>query len=957
MDVFDLFAKITLDTKEYESGLSKAGGKLSAFGGFMAKGFGAVAKVGATALAGATTATAAFAKQSVDAATSFESAFTGVKKTVNATAEEYDQLADWIMDASTKMASSKEDIAGTMEIAGQLGISGVESLEAFTKTMVMLGDTTNLSSEEAASALARFMNITGDGAENVDKIGSAIVDLGNNFATTESDIVEMSTRLASAGTIAGLSATDILALATSMSSVGIQAEAGGTAMAQTLAKMGKAVDEGGEDLEDFAAVAGVSATEFAKMWKGEPIDAIQTFIQGLGRVNESDESVIMTLENLGLTGIRQTNMLQSLALASDVLSSAVETSNSAYQENIALQDEAEKRYGTTESAAMQTAEAFKNLKVVIGQELMPEYSNLMSFTQEAMKNLAAGMQEGGISGLFAAMGDALSAALQGIVEKLPEFIDAGMSLLGALGQGLAENVDTILGAISGVTTTILNTLVTSLEGGEGDNAIMRFLHGLGEIFTNNLDKLVTIGAKIIEFVMKGIADGAMDLAHIAVKVVSSLGQGLNDALPEIIPLGVKAVLDFIQGILQDPGKIWDAAVNIIQGLIGGIVNSIPDLARQGVIIIFQLANAIITAIPRIIEIGIDIIAGLIVGVGRALPAAIDGFLQMLGEIIAAVLDFFGIHSPSTVFAEIGNFLIEGLIGGIVEMIGDAVAAIGELGAAVIEGITTFFTDAWEGAKTLANEAWGAIKDTATTAWEGIKTAATTAWEGVKTGVTTLKNNVVTIFTNAKDGAVKAWDNVKSKFSTVWSNVKGAFSTAGNWFTSNFTNFKNNAVGAWNDIKSKFSTVWGNLKDAFNLGDALNWGKDLISNFIGGIKEKAGALKEELKGVADKVKSFLGFSEPEEGPLSDFHTYAPDMMELFAKGIRDNTDVVTDQIKKSFDFGGMIEAENSGRMGGFNAGGITINLYARDGQSASNIVDELEYRIAKNVEAKKAVWAM
>lgn len=322
-------------------------------------------------LAPLSTAAAGVLGGSAKAAIDFESAFTGVQKTVDATDEEFKELSDWIKEASTQMASSKTDIAGTMEIAGQLGVSGVANLEAFTKTMIMLGDTTNLSSEDASSSLAKFMNITGESTSDVDRIGSAIVDLGNNFATTEADIVEMSTRLASAGTIAGLSSADILALSTAMSSAGINAEAGGTAMSQTLKKIAMAVDQGGENLDTYAEVAGVSANKFATVWKNEPVKAVEMFIGGLGRLNEEDESVIAVLDDLGLTGIRQSNMLQALALSTDTLTSAVQTANTAYAENDALQIEFDKRMEDTAAKLTNAKEKITNVAIEIGDRLLP----------------------------------------------------------------------------------------------------------------------------------------------------------------------------------------------------------------------------------------------------------------------------------------------------------------------------------------------------------------------------------------------------------------------------------------------------------------------------------------------------------------------------------------------------------------------------------------------------------
>ncbi|MEE1300788.1 MAG: phage tail tape measure protein, partial [Acutalibacteraceae bacterium] len=280
----------------------------------------------------------------------YETAFTGVMKTVDETATtSYADLSNAIKEMSTTTASSKEDIAAVMEAAGQLGVSA-DDIEEFTRVMIELSDTTNLGSDEAAVSLAKFLNITGDGYDNVDRLGAAIVDLGNNFATDEARIVAMSTRLASAGTIAGMSSTDILALATAMSSVGIEAEAGGTAMTQTLTNIGNSVaafrDGATEALDTFAEVTGMTAEDFADTWESSPIDAVSAFIVGLDRMKRSGKNVNSILDELEMSGIRQSNMLRSLALASDVMTEAIETSSDAYEQNTALTEEAEKRYQT-----------------------------------------------------------------------------------------------------------------------------------------------------------------------------------------------------------------------------------------------------------------------------------------------------------------------------------------------------------------------------------------------------------------------------------------------------------------------------------------------------------------------------------------------------------------------------------------------------------------------------------
>lgn len=175
----------------------------------------------------------------------------------------------------------------------------------------------------------------------------------NHFATTERDIVEMTNRLAAGGKLAGLTTPEILGLATAMSSVGIEAEAGGTALNQTLTGIGKAVSGVGkgakEKLEVIAQTAGMTAEQFSTAWKQKPAEALQQFIKGLQRAHDEGKNMDGILDELGMTGIRQGNMLKSLASASDKMSEAVSRSNTAWKENNALTNEASKRYETTES--------------------------------------------------------------------------------------------------------------------------------------------------------------------------------------------------------------------------------------------------------------------------------------------------------------------------------------------------------------------------------------------------------------------------------------------------------------------------------------------------------------------------------------------------------------------------------------------------------------------------------
>ena len=322
----------------------------------------------------------------------FESAITGVAKTTDLTDEELAAMSDSIKALSTEIPATTEEIAAVAEAAGQLGIQK-DALLDFTEIMTMLGTATNMTADEAATSLARFANITGMATDNYGRLGSVIVDLGNNFATTESEIVAMGTRLASAGKLAGLTEPEIMALAAAMSSVGIEAEAGGTAMTQTLNAIEKAVAKGGDDLAEFARIAGMSSEEFSSVWKNDAMSALTSFIGGLGKLDEQGESTVLVLEDLGLTGIRQSNMLKALGLAADQMTGAVNTANTAWQQNTALTNEANKRYATAQSRLTMMQNAYNNLKVAIGDAYTPALSEAYGVGTKVLNSITAFIQK------------------------------------------------------------------------------------------------------------------------------------------------------------------------------------------------------------------------------------------------------------------------------------------------------------------------------------------------------------------------------------------------------------------------------------------------------------------------------------------------------------------------------------------------------------------------------------
>lgn len=328
------------------------------------------------------------------AAIDYESAFAGVRKTVDATEAEYAQLSQSLRQMSEEIPQSAASLAGIMEIAGQLGV-GKSDLTAFTETIANLGVATNLSGEEAATMLAQYANIMQMPLSDIDRLGSVIVGLGNSCATTERDIAEMAQRLAGTGNLLGLNNAQVMGLSATMASLGINAEAGGSAMSRTLQAINAAVLSGGDELTRFAQAAGVSAQAFADTWRGDPLAALDQLLAGVSRVNASGGDATGMLADLGLNDLTVVDTLLRLSGAQGQLAENVSLANTAWEKNDALQEEASKRYETTESQLQLAKNSIQNAATDVGNVMLPwigQAAEMVSGAAQAFSGLDSSIQ-------------------------------------------------------------------------------------------------------------------------------------------------------------------------------------------------------------------------------------------------------------------------------------------------------------------------------------------------------------------------------------------------------------------------------------------------------------------------------------------------------------------------------------------------------------------------------------
>lgn len=641
-----------------------------------------------TAAAGALVAVS---KTAID----FESAWTGVLKTVEGTPDELEAVRQGILDLSQETASSAVDIAAVAEAAGQLGIElgkDGETLLSFTKTMVMLGDSTNLTADEAATALAKFANITQMSSDKYENLGSAIVDLGNNFATTEADIVEMATRLASTGEVTGLTEAQILALATTLSSVGIEAQAGGTAISKLLKKLYTcnagfdsaqvAIDKTGLSLRElqlmqsnnskdfkaladslgmtsqelkgymdnvaqmnqYASAAGVSVEEFRKAYGEDAVGALSLFIAGLNDTERNGKNAVEILNEMGLTEVRLSNAILAMAASGDLMNEAVRTSNEAFGEGNALSDEASKRYETTAAKIQQLKGTLTEMSVTLGEIVLPIIQDVVAKLQEWVNK-------------FSELSPTTQKVILGITAftaiLAPALIGIG-KVVSALGT-LMTYAPQITSAFNLMKTGALNAINSLASLGS------KALTTLSSAGSKALTALSTLGSKTLTALSTAGSKALTALSTVGSKALAALGT----AVKTLVTFAKTALTGLFNLILAHPvAAVVAAVVALLITLYAKC-----EWFRDGVNNVVKKIGDFVKKIPgffaelpgKIVSVGKNIMTGLLSGIQSGWQSLKNGISGICDSVVGWFQDKLQINSPSKVIAKkIGRAIPEGL---------------------------------------------------------------------------------------------------------------------------------------------------------------------------------------------------------------------------------------------------------------------------------------------------------
>lgn len=834
-------------------------GKLgTAIGGVATVAAGAlVAGIGAAAAA-----TVGLGVVSVKAAISYESAFTGVLKTTDglttSTGElnaEGEKLRQGFIDLSKEIPITPEVLASIGEMGGQLGVQR-ENLLGFTETMAQMGVTTNLTTEGAATGFARLGNIMQTPQAEFSNMGSAVVALGNNFATTESDVLVFSTRIAAAGALAGVSEAQVFGISAAFSSVGVQAEAGGTAVTKVLNNITKELVTGGENVELFANTAGLSAQEFARLWEEDAGTAFQLFVEGL---SGQGENAILTLDALELTDSRLQKAFLSLAGAGDLLGQTMDVSTQAFADNTALVKEAELRFGTTESKLALLKNQFGAIKIAIGTALLPAVNTLI---------------------------DEFGKLTDGTSPLLPLFEQ--------LGEFLSDNIPT---AIQTASDFWRDKLVPAMKAssdfitGTAIPAIQEVIKWLQE----NIPIAIQTASDFWESILKPAIKVASDfITDVAIPAIEDVIKFLQDNLPTAVETSgsvwentlkpaIKTVSDFITSVVipafttlqswfETNMPVIRAATETAWIVIQSIIKSVADVITSSVMPQLQQAFGNLTTIVE--TLGID--WGV---VWTAIKTAIQIVATIIGAIIVGIIAVVvGLVTGITAAATT-------IIGGLVKM-QEGFIQFKDGAILALNGILTFIRGVFTGDFALMQQGIENFVKGNIEAFSGLWTAIVGIFE---VGILSVKELVVGFITGVVDfftGLVSELVG-NSIIPDMWNAIVQVFQSGIETVLSLVATLVSDMVSAFSNAISQMVSV----------------GKDIIAGLVEGIKSSASSVATALRSIIDNAIQAAKDALLSGSPSRVFIEIGEDIVEGLIQGIESGMGGVRNVIAKLIDVGG------------------------------------------------------
>lgn len=451
------------------------------------------------------------------------------------------------------------------------------------------------------------------------------------------------------------------------------------------------------------------------------------------------------------------------------------------------------------------------------------------------------------------------------------------------GMSLADVIDILGQSVNGDAEAFAQ-LWSSSEAGTGALAI---LNGGTADFNNTLKEMGN---------STGAASSAMDK--------------MNDTSAH----KMQVAMNNMKNAAIELGGAFAPVMSGIAKVVGTVATAFSNLPAPVKTVIAVILGVVAVAAPLLITIGSVITAvTTITGVIGPLVAGIGGVTAVLNPVTLAI----GAVVAAGALLIANWDKVKAAAGAVKDWVVEKWNALKEKTSEAWNNIKEKTSQAWEGIKSKVKSAADKARESASNAWQGMKQRLSSLGEGIKNGVSnawSATKNAVSNFANgAKNAAQSAWQGMKNALSTVGSGIKTTASNCWSGIKSTVSTLANGAKSAatkaWQGIKSGIQSHGGGIQNAvsncFNgakstitsfASQAVGWGKDFASGLASGIKSAAGKVVDAAKGLGSKIKSFLHFSRPDEGPLRDYETWMPDFVQGMANGIEQNKYKLIDSVK-------------------------------------------------------------
>lgn len=623
MNVFDLYAKISLDTSEYESGLEGASGKTSSFGSGIKSAFSTIASVGAVALTAATTAVVAFGKSAIEAGSNFDTSMSQLAATMGTTVDQIQNLRDKAMEMGAATSFSASEAADGLNILAMAGLTAEEQIVAIG-TVLDLAAAGAISMADAASYAVGAVKGFGDGVGNAQYYADLMAKGATLANTSVQGLGEAMSMSAATAHSYGQQADSVTLSLLRLAEQNITGSEAATALNRAMADLYAPTDAAKKALNEL----GVSAYDSSGAARdfNDVVDDLSAALSGY-TAEEATAYAATIFTTQGLNAFNK--MTATSADTLDRFRDGLANSLGSAAEQAATQLDNLSGDVTIFKSALEGAQ------IVVADKLMPTLREFVQFGTEGLSDVTNAFKEDGLSGAMEAFGTFLSDALNMMISTLPKMVDAGAQLLGAVGHGIISNLPQIMDAAIQVATMFAGYII----------------------------------------------DAAPSVISAAAQIISSLMDGITAAIPELLPAALQAVDEIANGLIDNAPMLIDSALQLIVTLGEGIISALPDLATKIPEIITTIVDTLTESFPDVLAAGVQLLGALV----DAIPTVVTNLLASLPQLVTSITGFLTSNVPLVVDAAVT--LLNGLVEAIPQVIAALVAALPDIITSIVNYLT------------------------------------------------------------------------------------------------------------------------------------------------------------------------------------------------------------------------------------------------------------------------------